>query len=140
MFVSRSLMEVEKRYAKIKKEALTITWTCERLVEYLIGLQFHIHTDYKPLIYLFSAEKLFDAVPPRIQRFRLCMLRFSFSISCIPGTMLYTADALFRFPLRNVNSNVPDMDIFVASVVKSLPICECLNPSLIIVETHPCRS
>ena len=115
-------MEVEKRYVQVEKEALVITRTCERLASYLIGLQFHIHTDHKPLIHLFSAEKSFDAVPPRILRFRLCMMRFGFSISYVPGTTLSTADALSRFPLRDIKSNVLDMDIFVASIVKSLPI------------------
>ena len=121
-FVLRSLAEVEKRYAQIEKEALAIIWTCERLADYLVSLQFHIHTDHKPLFYLFSVGKSFDAVPLRIQRFRLRMMRFGFSISYVPGTTLCTADTLSRFPLRDINSNVPDMDIFVASIVKLLPI------------------
>ena len=64
--VSKSMTNVERRYAKIEKKALVITWICERLADYFVGLQFHIHTDYKPLIYLFSADKSLDAVSPRI--------------------------------------------------------------------------
>ena len=93
-FVSMSLTEVKIRYAQIEREALAIIWTCERFAVYLVGLQFHIHMNHKPLIYLFSADKLFDAVPPQIQRFRLRMMRFVFSISDVLGTTLYSADAL----------------------------------------------
>ena len=120
--MSRSLTEVKKRYAQIEKEARAITWTCGRLADSLVNLQFHIHTDHRPLIYLFFAEKSFDRVHPRIQRFRLRIMQFSLSITYVPGTTLCTADALSRFPLHDVNNNVPDEDIFVSSTVESLPI------------------
>ena len=120
-FALRSMTDVEQRHAQIEKEALIITWICEKLAEYFVGLQFHIHTNHKPLIYLFSADKSLDAVPPHIQRFRLRMMRFSYSISYIPGTTLYTADALSRIPQRDVSSSVPDIDAFVAANVVAVP-------------------
>ena len=46
IFASRSITDVERRYAQIEKEALAITWICEKLADYLMGLQFHIHTDH----------------------------------------------------------------------------------------------
>uniref|UniRef100_A0A1X7SIP9 Reverse transcriptase/retrotransposon-derived protein RNase H-like domain-containing protein n=1 Tax=Amphimedon queenslandica TaxID=400682 RepID=A0A1X7SIP9_AMPQE len=58
-YVSRSLSPVEQRYAQIKKEALAFTWVCERLSDYLIEIKFHIQTDHKPLVPLFS-NKSFD--------------------------------------------------------------------------------
>ena len=45
-FVSRSMTSTEMRYAQIEKEALAFTWACERLSDYLIGLNFHIQTDH----------------------------------------------------------------------------------------------
>lgn len=125
-FVSRSMTQVEQRYAQIEKEALAVTWTCERLADYLVGLQFHVHTDHKPLIYLFAADKPLDAVPPRIQRFRLRMMRYSFSISYVPGATLCTADALSRLPLRDVDSTIPDIDAFVAAAVAAVPLHDAL--------------
>ena len=86
-FISRALTPAETRYAQIEKEALAFTWACERLSDYLVGLQFHIHTDHKPLVPLFTSKYL-DELPIRVQRFRLRMMRYTFTISHVPGTKL----------------------------------------------------
>lgn len=77
----------EQRYAQLEKEALAFTWACERLSDYLIGKQFHICTDHKPLVPLFSTKNL-EELPIRVQRFRLRMMRFSFTIPHVPGKNL----------------------------------------------------
>ena len=96
---SRALSKTEQRYAQIEKEGLAITWACERFQEYVIGLEFHVETDHKPLVPLFST-KILDELPPRIQRFKMRLMRFKFSISHVPGKSLTTADALSRAPIR----------------------------------------
>ena len=78
-YISRSMTPTEQRYAQIE-EALAFTWACERLSDYLVGLKFHIYTDHKPLVPLFSSKHL-EELPIRVQRFRLRMMRFQFSIS-----------------------------------------------------------
>ena len=97
-FISRSMSPTERRYAQIEKEALAFTWACERLSDYLVGLQFHIYTDRKPLVPLFSFKYL-EELPLRVQRFRLRMMRFHFTISHVPGKELTIADALSRAPV-----------------------------------------
>ena len=47
-FISRVSSSTKKKYAQIKKEALTTTRACGRLAEYLVGKTFHIETDHKP--------------------------------------------------------------------------------------------
>ena len=54
-YISRS---TEEKYAQIEKDALAFTWACDRLSDYLIGIKFHIHTDHKPLVPLFSTKSL----------------------------------------------------------------------------------
>ena len=99
-FISRSMTPTEKRYAQIEKEALAFTWACERLSDYLVGLQFHIQTDHKPLVPLFSTKHL-EELPLRVQRFRMRMMRFLFTISHVPGKDLKIADTLSRAPVAD---------------------------------------
>ena len=79
-YISRAMTPTERRYAQIEKEALAFTWVCERLSDYLVGMEFHIQTDHKPLVPLFSTKDL-EELPLRVQRFRMRMMRFKFTIS-----------------------------------------------------------
>ena len=79
-------------------EALGITWASERFADYLIGLKFHIETDHKPLVSLLGSKSLED-LPARIQRFRMRTMRFTYTISHVPGKDLCTADVLSRAPI-----------------------------------------
>ncbi|UYV76882.1 K02A2.6-like, partial [Cordylochernes scorpioides] len=97
-YSSRTMTLTEKRYAQIEKEALAITWACERFQDFLLGKRFRIETDHKPLIPLFSTKEL-SSLTPRLQRFRMRMMRFGFEIVHIPGKELLDADALSRQPL-----------------------------------------
>jgi len=69
-YTSRSLIDAEKNYAVMEKEALASTWACERLEEYVLGLRFTPETDHKPLVPLLTTTDL-SKMPPRILRFRL---------------------------------------------------------------------
>ena len=87
-YASRSMTETERRYAQIEKEALAITWGCEKFSTYVLGRPFLIQTDHKPLIPLLGSKQL-DNLPPRILRFRLRLARFQYSIEYTPGKTLY---------------------------------------------------
>ena len=127
-YASRAMSPTEQRYAQIEKEALGITWASERFADYLIGLEFHIETDHKPLVPLLSTRNLED-LPARVQRFRMRMMRFTYSISHVPGKSLYTADTLSRAPLvrplnREEEKLEVDVQAYVDSIVKYLPATE----------------
>ena len=80
-FISRSLSDTERRYAQVEKEALAVTWASER------------ETDHKPLVPLLSSKNL-EELPIRVQRFRLRLMRFSYTIVHVPGKLLCIADDL----------------------------------------------
>ena len=126
-FVSRSMTPTEGRYAQIEKEALAFTWACERLADYLVGLTFHIQTDHKPLVPLFSTKDL-EELPVRVQRFRMRMMRFSFSISHVPGKELTIADTLSRAPVSTATAADQQLQSeatsYVNWVVDNLPATE----------------
>ena len=126
-YVSRSMIPTEMRYAQIEKEALAFTWACERLSDYLVGMKFHIHTDHKPLVPLFSTKHL-EELPIRIQRFRLRMMQYNFTISHVPGKDLIITDTLSRAPITAACESdqllQKEAECFVDVVVESLPVTE----------------
>ena len=83
-FASRALTSTEVKYAQIEKESLALTWGCECFCDYLIGKPFHILTDHKPLVSLLGSKPL-DSFPLRVQRFRMILMRFTYTISHVPG-------------------------------------------------------
>ena len=99
VYALRAMTPTEQRYAQVEKEALAITWGCERFLQYLLGLPFEIETDHKPLVSLLG-DKPIDELPLRIQRFRMRMMKYTYTIFHIPGKNLVIADALSRAPAQ----------------------------------------
>lgn len=97
-YASRTLNVAETRYAQIEKEALALTWAVDRFQDYLIGMKFIIETDHKPLVPIFSTKPICE-LSTRLQRFRLKLTRYNYSIQYVPGSNLKVADALSRAPL-----------------------------------------
>ena len=98
-FASRSMTSTEQRDAQIEKEALTTSWVCEKSNDFILGKDILIETDHKPLVPLFALKNL-DELPPRIQRFRMRLMKYLFNICHIPGKDLIIEDTLSRAPLR----------------------------------------
>ena len=69
-YASRLVTETERCYAQIEKEALAITWSCEKFSDYILGKEIMIETDHKLLVPILTTKQL-DSLPPRVLRFRL---------------------------------------------------------------------
>uniref|UniRef100_A0A3B3HLM4 Gypsy retrotransposon integrase-like protein 1 n=1 Tax=Oryzias latipes TaxID=8090 RepID=A0A3B3HLM4_ORYLA len=128
VFISRGLTPAEKHYAQIEKEALAVTWACERLAPYIHGLRVRLETDHKPLVPLLSTKAL-DELLPRVLRFRLRLMKFTFDIVHVPGKCLITADTLSRAPVNHTFTpeelnNEAEVKVFVDSVVQCIPATE----------------
>lgn len=119
-FASRALTTAEQRYSQIEKEALGVSWAIERFEEFLRGLSFVVETDHQPLVRLLGSADL-DLMPPRIQRFRIRLMRYQFTVKYVPGKYLATADTLSRDPECSSTSKVDSTEIFVSMVVAALP-------------------
>lgn len=76
-------------------------------------------TDHKPLVTLLGKSPL-DILPPRIQRFRMRLMRFSYEVVHAPGKSLVTADVLSRAPIRRKES---DKALSVSDVSKHVSGC-----------------
>ena len=123
-YASRSLSDTEKRYAVIEKEALAATWACEKFSEYVLGSKLTLETDHRPLVPLLNSTELCK-MPPRIQRFRLRLMRFAPLVQYVPGKQQTTADALSRAPVKSPASEdelfVAEVEAFASQAVNILP-------------------
>ena len=95
-FASKSLSDTEKRYANIERELLSVVFTCEHFQTYLLGREFTVENNHKPLEMI--ALKNLVAAPPRLQRILLRLQPFDCNIKYKPGKEMLLADALSRLP------------------------------------------
>ena len=77
-FASRTLTKVEQHYAQIEKEALALTWACQKFDDYIYGRGLHLETDHKPLVPLLSTKEWYN-IPPRIQRFKMRLMPYRYT-------------------------------------------------------------
>jgi hypothetical protein len=92
-FASRLLSDTEQKYDIVEKEALAIFWSIAIKFRWiLLGREFEIYTDHKPLVYLLSTTK----VSPNVMRWRLQLQEFHYSIHHCPGSQNVVADSLSR--------------------------------------------
>lgn len=119
------MTETERHYAQIEREALGITWAAEKLSEYITGIHVVFETDHKPLVQILQSKNL-DTLTPRLQRFRMRLMRYDYSVVYVPGKDLTIADALSRSPIPH-NTNEPqelaiETEAFVRFIVRNLPV------------------
>ena len=123
-YASRTMSDTEVRYAQIEKEALAVTWACEKFSNYILGKPVKIETDHKPLVPLLNSKRL-DILPPRVLRFRLRLARYTYVVEHVPGKLLYTADTLSRAPVGIGDGNFEELQGEVVAmfnaIVRSLP-------------------
>ena len=89
-----------------------------------MGMTFHVHTDHKPLVPLLGSKNL-DELPLWVQRFKMSLMHFSFTISHVPGRDLITADALSCAPVATSSAADDqlrqDVQAYVSLVMDNLP-------------------
>ena len=108
-YASRAFTPTEQRYSQIENVALATTWSLGRLTDYLYGMSFHVATDHKPLVSLLGSNKNLDEPSPRIQPFRMRLMRRMYTTAHVPGESLITADALSRAPQERLLTEAEDL-------------------------------
>ncbi|XP_054266863.1 uncharacterized protein K02A2.6-like [Macrosteles quadrilineatus] len=120
---------LKKNYANIEREATAVAWACEKFQEFIIGKRITIQTDHKALLQILKSKHL-DELSPRIQRIRLRLMRYDFSITYIPGKQLLVPDALSRAPLPFSGTDDRELEeetqAFVQMVLSSIDINDCI--------------
>ena len=107
-YASRSLAPAEKKYSQLEKEGLAIVFGVKKFHQYLYGRKFVVHSDHKPLQFLFKEDKPVPTMASaRIQRWALTLSAYDYRIVFRAGKENSNADGLSRLPLRESPSSVP---------------------------------
>ena len=115
------MSDTECRYSQIEKEALALVLSCGKFSNYILGKHIKLETDREPLIPLLGKANL-DNLPPQILCFQVRLSQFDYSISHVPGKLLYIADTLSRGPITcpsDCSDNI-DVEPFLHAIVSSL--------------------
>ncbi|GAB0100137.1 uncharacterized protein DMENIID0001_161310 [Sergentomyia squamirostris] len=118
-YASKSLTETERRYCQTEKEALALVWAVERFSIYLVGREFELETDHKPLEVIFKPTTKACA---RIERWLLRMQSFRFKVIYKKGSS-NVADALSRLSKLGPSTDFePESVYFVRAIIESAAI------------------
>ena len=90
-YASRKLLPREKRLSAIEKECLTIVFAVQRFHFYLVGREFILEVDHKPLIHMNSCKN-----NSKVVRWSLALQCYKFRLVHIAGKDNIGADLLSR--------------------------------------------
>ena len=93
-FISRRTSDPEKSYHSYVGEACAGIWAIEKFRPYLFGREFTWLTDCSGLKKFFEGE---DIPTHMLQRWRMQLLRYDFTIVHRPGRMMFECDLLSRY-------------------------------------------
>lgn len=94
IFLSRRLSETESRYCTIEREMLAIMDTILHSHVYLSGKKFVVRTDHKPLLNMLRVGE-----NKRVERMKLRLMEYEFSLEHIAGEENIVADSLSRLSM-----------------------------------------
>lgn len=122
-YASRVLTDTEKRYSNIERESLALVFGVTKFRQYLLGREFTLRTDHKPLLNLFGHE---NAVPilvsPRLKKWKLVLSAYHYTMEYVPGKDNVFADFMSRKPVQDapsVDELVESQVLFIESEVVS---------------------
>ena len=92
LYISRKLFPRETRYSTVEKECLAIKWALDTLKYYLMGKEFVLETDHRPLQWM---HRMRDS-NARITRWYLSLQPYKFTVQYKAGKDNVTADFLSR--------------------------------------------
>ena len=103
-FASKTLTNVETRYANIERECLSVVFGLEKFHTYIYGRHIIVQNNHKPLEMI--QRKPIQAALARLQCMLLKLQKYDYPIQYIPGKDMVLADRLSRFPSCTENSPI----------------------------------
>ena len=116
VFASKSLTDVETRYANIERELLAIILACQHFSTYLLERSFIAESNHKPLEMI--AMKNLVNVLSCLQRMLLELQRYDVTIKYHPGNQMQLVNALSHCPTRASQEIKLDMRVDYIAFMK----------------------
>ena len=110
-YISHQLNPVQRRWATIEKEAYAVIYALQKLRPYLLGAEFTVYTDHKPLKSLFTKEMK----NTRIERWSVLLSEYGAKIEYRKGKNNIRADMLSRITSSSAAESLP-----IAVVTRSM--------------------
>lgn len=97
-YISATLTSTQRRWATVEKECYAVVYCLDKLRCYLLGAEFVVYTDHKPLLSLFTNQMR----NTKIQRWGILFEEFGAQIKYRPGANNVRADMLSRIVTEEV--------------------------------------
>ena len=93
-FAAQSLTNTQCLYAQVEKEMLAIQFGLTRFHQYVYGRKVTVESDHQPLVRI--SKKPLSDLTPRLQRMRMQIQHYDYSVVHVPGRQMYVSDYLSR--------------------------------------------
>ena len=114
VYMSRTLIDTERRYSNIERELLGVVFGLERLYHYTFGKQIMVETDHQPLNSIW--KKTIVTSSPRLQRLLLRLAQYDVHIEYLRGKENVIADTLSR--VTSIKSKQTDYTDSLSNIEK----------------------
>lgn len=103
-YTSKKTTEAERKYHSYYLEVMAIAEAVKKFRVYLLGIPFKIVTDCSALTMTLQKKDL----PPRVARWALMLEEYSYKIEHRPGSSMKHVDALSRYPVTLVVTEITE--------------------------------
>ncbi|XP_014679393.1 PREDICTED: uncharacterized protein K02A2.6-like [Priapulus caudatus] len=126
---SKALTTAEYAYAQIEKELLVIVFAFKKFHTYVYGrTDVTVETDHLPLIRIF--QKPLHQVPLRLQKMRMRLQGYDFTLVHKKGTEIPVADALSRAHVNEPGPILTGEDIFLTRLEELNSVQQTSSPRM----------
>jgi hypothetical protein len=116
-YISHQLSSVQRRWATIEKEAYALVYALQKLRPYLLGAQYVVYTDHRPLKSLFTKEM----ANTKIQRWAILLAEYGAQIEYRRGEHNIRADSLSRLESESALGEA-EVSVVIVEEAGELPV------------------